>query len=150
MPDGDSISVRRILNAPRRRVFEAWTRPDLMTRWLFPGRDWTAAVSADVKVGGRYELAMIDPEGGRHLQFGVYREIVTDSRLVFTWTCPDLGVTDSVVTVELADQGTRTEMILTHELLPDPETRRGHQDGWEGCLGNLERLLTTAARTKGA
>jgi len=138
----DGISIRRLLKARREVVFAAWTRADLMTRWLFPGEGWTASVSADVKVGGRYQLAMRDADGGRHEQFGEYREIVPVSRLVFTWSCPALGVVDSVVTVELTEQGEGTELLLTHQLPPDPKIRRGHEDGWHGCLGNLEKFLS--------
>ena len=142
MPVGSGIQVRRILNARRERVFEAWTRPDLMTRWMFPGHDWSVSVTADVKVGGRYEFAMRDAGGGLHVQFGEYREIAPVSRLVFTWNFPDLGITDSIVTVELADHGMRTELVLTHELPPNPDVRRSHQDGWESCIRNLEQLVT--------
>ena len=137
----DGISVKRLLKAPRERVFDAWTRPDLMARWFAPKGDWTVAVASDFRIGGRYELDMRDTEGGRHLQFGHYREIVPVSRLVFTWSCPDLAVVDSIVTVELVDHGERTELLLTHELPPDPKVRRGHEEGWEGCLGNLEKFL---------
>jgi uncharacterized protein YndB with AHSA1/START domain len=137
----DAISVKRLLNARRERVFEAWTRPDLMSRWFAPNAGWTVAVACDFRIGGRYELDMHDAEGGRHVQFGHYREITPVSRLVFTWSCPDLAVVDSIVTVDLVDRGERTELILTHELPPDPKVRRGHEEGWEGCLGNLEKLL---------
>ena len=141
----DGVSVKRLLSARRERVFEAWTRPDLMGRWFFPGAGWTAAVTADLRVGGRYELAMRDAAGVRHLQFGEYREIVPVSRLVFTWSCPELEVVDSVVTVVLIDRGERTELLLTHVLPPDPKIRRGHEEGWAGCLGNLEEMFS--ART---
>jgi uncharacterized protein YndB with AHSA1/START domain len=141
----DGISVRRLLQARRERVFEAWTRPELMTRWFFPDATWTAEVSSELRVGGRYELRMRDANGGSHVQFGEYREIVPVSRLVFTWSCPELSVVDSVVTVELVDHGERTEIFLTHELPPDPKVRRGHEEGWEGCLGNLEKMLNDSA-----
>jgi uncharacterized protein YndB with AHSA1/START domain len=137
-----SITVRRLLKAKRERVFHAWTRPDLMARWFFPGDGWVAAVTSDLKVGGRYEVMMRDTSGGQHTQFGRYREIVAVSRLVFTWCCPDLDVVDSVVSIDLADQGDRTELILTHELPPDPKILRGHDEGWQGCLGNLEKMLS--------
>jgi uncharacterized protein YndB with AHSA1/START domain len=140
----DGVTVKRVLRAPRERVFAAWTRPDLMARWFFPGDGWTAAITCDLRVGGRYEIAMRDAEGGRHRQFGEYREIVPVSRLVFTWTCPELGVTDSVVIVELSahgKEGERTELQLTHQLPDEPNIRRGHEEGWVGCLGNLEKLL---------
>jgi uncharacterized protein YndB with AHSA1/START domain len=138
----DEVSLTRILNAPRRRVFQAWTHPDLMARWFFPGAKWSAVVSADIRVGGYYEVSMRDEDGGLHVQFGTYREIVPESRLVFTWSCPALAVVDSIVTVDLIDLGARTELRLTHELPPDPRIRRGHEEGWVGCLGNLEKSLS--------
>jgi uncharacterized protein YndB with AHSA1/START domain len=138
----DGVTVRRLLPARREGVFEAWTCPDLMARWFFPGNDWTTAVTSDLRIGGHYEVTMRDADGGRHTQFGEYREIVPVSRLVFTWSCPELAVVDSVVTVDLIDRGERTELCLTHELPPDPNIRRGHEEGWTGCLANLERMLS--------
>ena len=138
----DGVSVRRFVPARREQVFEAWTRPDLMARWFFPGEGWTVEVTSDLRVGGRYEVAMCDADGGRHTQFGEYREIVPVSRLVFTWSCPERSVVDSVVTVELVDHGERTELRLTHDLPPDPKIRRSHEDGWVRCLGNLETMLS--------
>ncbi len=137
----DGVSVRRVLPARRARVFAAWTRAELMARWFFPGQGWTVDVTSDLRIGGSYRVAMKDTTGGQHLQFGEYREIVPVSRLVFTWNCPDLGVAGSVVTIDLVEQGDRTELLLTHELPPDPKIRRGHEEGWHGCLGNLAVML---------
>jgi uncharacterized protein YndB with AHSA1/START domain len=114
-----------------------------MARWFFPGSDWAVTVSSELRVGGRYELSMKEPSGVEHRQFGEYREIVPHSRLVFTWSCPELSVVDSVVTVELTERGEQTELSLLHELPPDPKVRRGHEEGWTGCLGNLEKLLVS-------
>jgi uncharacterized protein YndB with AHSA1/START domain len=140
--DGEGITIRRVLNAPCKRVFEAWTRPELMARWFFAGEGWTTKVSADARVGGRYDLTMRERSGEEHTQFGEYREIVPVTRLVFTWSCPAFAVVDSVVTVELVDLGTRTELQLTHVLPPDPKIRRSHEEGWEGCLGNLDLFVS--------
>jgi uncharacterized protein YndB with AHSA1/START domain len=148
LPRGGSISIRRVLNAPCRQVFEAWTRPELMARWFFAGEGWTTKVSADVRVGGRYELTMRDTSGAEHTQFGEYREIVPVTRLVFTWSFPPLAVVDSVVTVELFDLGTRTELALTHVLPPDPKVRGSHEEGWGGCLRNLDLFIHQETRAK--
>jgi uncharacterized protein YndB with AHSA1/START domain len=138
----NEVTLRKLLNAPQALVFKAWTDPQLMTRWFFPGENWTVSVKSDLRVGGRYELLMRDSEGTLHEQFGEFREIVPVSRLVFTWSCPDLAVVDSVVTIDLAAQGERTELLLVHELPPDPKIRRGHEEGWKGCLGNLEKWIS--------
>ena len=140
----EGIFVQRLLQARQTLVFEAWTRPELMARWFFPGAKWTASVSADLRVGGRWKVVMLDDAGARHSQFGEYREIVAPSRLVFTWSCPELAVVDSVVSVVLTERGKHTELALTHELPPDPNVRRGHEEGWQGCLGNLEKMLLEA------
>jgi uncharacterized protein YndB with AHSA1/START domain len=140
--DGAGISIRRVLSAPCTQVFEAWTRPELMARWFFAGDGWTTKVSADVRVGGRYELTMRDTSGEEHTQFGEYREVVPVTRLVFTWSFPPLAVIDSVVTVELVDLGTSTELNLRHVLPSEPTIRRSHEDGWVGCLRNLDVFIT--------
>jgi uncharacterized protein YndB with AHSA1/START domain len=143
MNGGDAITVTRVLKASRALVFEAWTRPEIMTQWFFPEPGWTSEVTSDLRVGGGYRLVMSDTKGQKHVQFGEYREIVPVSRLAFTWNCPDLGVVDSLVTVALAERGPLTELELTHVLPPEasPAVRRGHEDGWNGCIGSLERTL---------
>jgi uncharacterized protein YndB with AHSA1/START domain len=138
---GNGIELRRTLHARRERVFAAWTRPELMARWLFPKADWTAVVAADFRVGGAWSVEMREPTGQVHHQFGVYREIEPVSRLVFTWTCPILNVADSVVTVALAERGDRTELVLTHVLPENPAIRHAHEEGWTGCLASLETFL---------
>lgn len=135
------VIVRRILPASQQRVFDAWTRPELMTRWFYPAPTWRANVTADVRVGGRYRLEMVDEDGRVHVQHGEYRAIEPISRLVFTWTCEELGVSDSVVTIELAPRGSSTELVLRHELPDDPKIRSEHEGGWVACLGQLERLM---------
>lgn len=137
----EGIEVKRTLKAERERVFRAWTRPEVLARWFFPGDGWTCDVTSDLRAGGLWQVLMRDATGGEHNQFGEYREVVHGERLVFTWNCPDLGVRDSVVTVELRDVGGGTELTLTHALPPDPKVRAGHEEGWQGCLGNLQKLL---------
>jgi uncharacterized protein YndB with AHSA1/START domain len=119
-----------------------------MARWFYPGQNWSCSASSDLTEGGRWEAVMTDAEGAKHVQFGTYREIVPGSRLVFTWSCPDLKVVDSVVTLELREHARGTELTLTHELLAEPNVRRLHEEGWQGCLGNLEKHLDTQKETK--
>lgn len=137
----DSLVVRKIYSAPRSRVFEAWRDPQMMARW-FAAPGWTAEVDNEFRVGGSYRIQMHDDTGRDHLQFGEYLTIEPDTRLVFTWTCHELGVTGSVVTVELREHQDGTELVLTHTLPPDPETVRLHREGWQRCLGQLGLVVT--------
>jgi uncharacterized protein YndB with AHSA1/START domain len=122
-------------------VFDAWCRPELMAQWFFPAPGWRADVVADVRIGGRYRVAMYDPAGGVHVQEGAYRAIEPYARLVFTWTCLELGVGDSLVTLELRDLGAQTELTISHELPDDDTIVRAHEGGWTDCLESLARYL---------
>lgn len=137
----DGLEIRRVLKAKPERVFAAWTKPDLMARWFFPMATWSANIASDLRVGGAWSVDMREPGGALHRQFGAYREVTPVSRLVFTWSCPDLGVVDSVVTVELSPHAHGTALTLSHELPPDPKIRTEHEGGWNGCLANLETFV---------
>lgn len=143
-----AVVVKKSLAAPRRRVYEAWCRPELLAQWFFPAAGWRAEVDADVRAHGRWRVAMHDPGGGVHVQEGEYLELVPVSRLVFTWSCAELGVSASVVTLELDERGTSTELTLTHELPDDAKILREHEGGWIGCLGSLASFLDS--RNQGA
>jgi uncharacterized protein YndB with AHSA1/START domain len=143
-----ALVIRRVVPAARDRVFEAWTKPEIMSQWFAAAPDWRCEATADVRVGGTYRLRMLEPTGTAHEQFGEYREIVPVSRLVFTWSCPEVGVRGSVVTLELEDRGAETALTLTHELPDDREIRRSHEHGWAGCLANLDSFLNQDRRTR--
>lgn len=71
---------------------------------------------------------------------GVYRTINAPRRLVFTWNSPHAGETDSLVTVEFRADGNATEIVLTHERLPET-ARAGHTGGWTEILESLAKTF---------
>jgi uncharacterized protein YndB with AHSA1/START domain len=140
-----------MISASREDVFDAWTKPEIMQQWFFPG-NWTAKTTNELKVGGHYSHDMIsdgseavcDPnssisEGEHYLHSGEYLEISRPERLVFTWNSP--SVANTRVTVELREVENSTELTLTHELLDSEDQRNKHTAGWEGCLANLVQFL---------
>lgn len=151
------LVLKRVFNAKRERVFDAWTKPELMMQWLVPQVGWTCRTRNEFRVGGRYyhemivgESAETQPEkkscggdtftvGDVYMHEGEYLEISPPEKLVFTWTSH--AVKDSRVTIELRDLGDSTELWLTHELLDTEELRNSHQDGWLGCFVKLEQFL---------
>jgi uncharacterized protein YndB with AHSA1/START domain len=84
-PSDREIAMTRAFDAPRSMVFDAWTRPELLKRWLGVRGGWTFAVcEVDLKVGGKYRYVWRGPDGKEMGMGGVFREIVRPERLVAT------------------------------------------------------------------
>ena len=136
-----TVRLTRILAAAPERVFEAWTTPEAMKRWASPGEMTVPSASADLRVGGRYEIRMRAPDGTEHRASGVYREIDPPNRLVYTWQWQDQpGAPETVVTVQFRRHAAGTELVLVHEL-PDGDARDKHEHGWTGCLAKFEQMF---------
>jgi uncharacterized protein YndB with AHSA1/START domain len=139
-----SLTVKRRLKASPAKVFAAWTDPEKIKRWMGPGEIVTQRAEADPRVGGRYRIEMRSANGEPHNVGGVYREIVANEKLVFTWawdTTPPDEPHESLVTVLLKADGDGTLLTLTHEKLFDEKSRDGHLHGWTGALDKLEKLV---------
>ena len=84
-PSEREIAMTRVFDAPRSLVFDAWTKPELLKRWLGVRGGWTFAVcEVDLRVGGSYRFVWRGPTGAEMGMGGVYREIVRPERLVAT------------------------------------------------------------------
>ncbi len=144
-----ALVIKRQFDAPREKVFKAWTDPQALMQWYAPADDFkTPVATVDLRVGGGYRIEMIKPDGSRHCVSGRYKEVRAPERLVFSWQWEnDVNGTgpDSVVTVELRDIGGRTELILTHARFATKHARDMHEHGHSGCLDRLQRLLAQQA-----
>ncbi len=136
-----ALEIRRIFQAPREKVFRAWTEAEELNRWFGPTDEHTAKAEVDLRVGGKYRFELRHSSGAVHTAFGEYREILPPEKLVFTWSWEDGSVENTLVTIDFLDTGSGTEIVLTHELFPSAEWRDKHNEGWSGCIGQLEKLL---------
>ena len=136
-----SLTLKRRLKAPPGKVFAAWTDPEKMKRWMGPGEVKTMRAEADTRVGGRYRIVMQAPNGEEYDVGGVYREVVADEKLVFTWAWKSAPERESLVTLLLKPDGDGTLLTLTHEQFFDDEARDRHQGGWNGALDKMEKLF---------
>ena len=133
-----SLRLTREYPHSREKVFRAWTDAQALKRWFLPTDQHRVSVAeVDLRVGGRYRIVVQDPDGEVHGVFGTYREISAPSRLVFTWAWQSKPEVESIVTVELLERSHGTELVLTHERLPDEQSRARHEHGWTGCLLHL-------------
>ena len=136
---GTSLTLSRRLNAAPEQVYAAWTEPKQLIRWFGPENiNAITHAETDVRVGGRFRVIMEDDKGEIHNVSGVYREVVANERLKFTWSWITTPERESVVTVTFAPSAGGTLLTLLHEQLFDEAARDGHTHGWTGSLVKLE------------
>jgi uncharacterized protein YndB with AHSA1/START domain len=136
-----SLTLKRRLNAPPAKVYAAWTEPAQIARWFGPQGAEVLRAEADARVGGRYRVVFRAPDGEQHDVRGVYREVVPNQKLVFTWAWISTPERESLVTVALKRDGDGTTLTLTHEQFFDEPARDRHRSGWSGALDNLENYI---------
>jgi len=133
-----SLTLTRRLKAPPARVFRAWTDPEQLGRWWGPPGATTVLAEIDLRVGGRFRKVMRSQDGEEHDVRGVYREVVPDRKLVFTWAWRSTPERESLVTLELAPDADGTLLTLRHEQFFDEAARDNHRRGWTAALDKLE------------
>jgi uncharacterized protein YndB with AHSA1/START domain len=142
--ENTSLEIKRFINAPRARVYAAWTDPEQLKQWWGPKEVQTRNFTADARVGGKYRWDLVNQEGEEMSVFGEYRELVVGKKIVFTWKWDDdeaWETKNSVVTIELSDRAGGTELKLTHVQLPSEASRDRHNEGWSSVLDRLETFF---------
>jgi uncharacterized protein YndB with AHSA1/START domain len=116
-PSDRELAMTRVFDAPRTMVFDAWTKPELLKRWLGVFGGWTFAIcEVDLRVGGKYRFVWRGKDGNEMAMGGVYREIVRPERIVCTekfdepWYEGD--AIDTTTFVERARKTTMTTTVL--------------------------------------
>src|SRR5262245_7391750 len=96
-----SLTLTRRLNAPPERVYAAWTDPKNLIQWFMPPSVVPGTVQAemDLRVGGKYRFSFRKDDGEYFEVGGVYRDVVPNARLVFTWAWHSTPERESVVTI---------------------------------------------------
>jgi uncharacterized protein YndB with AHSA1/START domain len=149
-----SLQVRRTFSQPRPVVFEAWTKREKLEKWMSGApRLATKYTEFDMRVGGTNRMEVRTPDGGVYFLRMTFDEIVPPEKLVFSWSwdhvppsgASDESIEDTRVTVEFHKRGDATEVVLTHELFPTAQIRDRHEQGWIGCLAELENVLASQA-----
>ncbi len=153
---GTDLVITRVLDAPRERVWKAWTDPEQVKRWWGPRPFTSPSCRIDLRVGGTYLFCMRAPDGKDYWSTGTYREIVAPERLVYTdsfadekgnvvpashYGFPADFPREFVVTVTLEAVGGRTRMTLRHAGMPPGEHGRMAEAGWSTSLDKLAEAL---------
>ena len=138
-----SLRLERRYPVAPEKVWRAWTDPEALKRWWGPdANDRVSLAQLDVRVGGRFRIVFGGRQGTDHEVQGVYREVVPNCRLVFTWTWPNTTPErESVVTIVFKAAGAGTELDFRHDQFFDEAARDGHLRGWSGALEKLDAYL---------
>jgi uncharacterized protein YndB with AHSA1/START domain len=131
-----AVVVRRTIAASPEELFDAWLDPEALATWMRPGTIHSTVAKVEPHEGGSYEITM-QGQSGPIVHKGVYRQIDRPKRLVFTWDSPGTELRDTLVTVDFVPVGKRTEVIVTHEQLPE-SAKPSHSIGWTRGLEHLD------------
>ena len=144
------LVLTRIIEAPREKLFRAWTEPELVTQWFAPLPWTTRRAELDVRPGGTSLVVMADPEGNEFPNPGVYLEVVPNERLVFTdaymraWEPAEKPFFTGILTFEdLGGGKTRYTALARHWTVADREAheKMGFHEGWGQCTDQLAALV---------
>jgi uncharacterized protein YndB with AHSA1/START domain len=144
------LVLTRIIDAPREKLFRAWTEPDLLKQWFTPPPYKTTVAELDVRPGGANYIVMRGPDGQDLPNRGVYLEVVRNERLVITdaysraWEPSPKPFMTVILTFEDVGGKTRYTARVRHWTVADRETheKMGFHEGWGQATDQLAALAT--------
>lgn len=130
------ITVEATVEANTQKVWEAWTKPEHITRWNFATDDWHCpTASNDLRVGGKYHARMEAKDGSFGFDFeAVYNEVIDQKKITYTMTDGRVAATT------FEDLGSKTKVVIIF----DAETENSielQQQGWQAILNNFARYI---------
>ncbi|MCZ4090560.1 SRPBCC family protein [Sinorhizobium psoraleae] len=146
--DDRELVLTRLINAPREKVYRAWTEADLLKQWFAPLPWTTPDAELDVRPGGSNRIVMRSPEGQDFPNFGVYLEVVPNEKLVVTdafteaWKPSEKPFMTVILTFEDEGGKTRYTARVRHWTTADREAheKMGFHQGWGQCADQLATL----------
>jgi uncharacterized protein YndB with AHSA1/START domain len=150
-PSDREIVMTRVFDAPRQLVYDAWTKPDLLKRWLGVFGGWALVVcDIDLNVGGAYRYLWRGPDDAEMGMRGTYREIVPAERIVCTevfdqpWY--EGEAVDTLTFVELRGKTTATTTVLyASKTVRDAVLKSPMEHGVAAGYDQLEKILASLA-----
>jgi uncharacterized protein YndB with AHSA1/START domain len=135
------LVVRRTIRATPERLFFAWTEPEQLRKWWGPEGVTCVDPEVDLRVGGRYRIGNRLPDNKVLWIVGEFELVDPPHRLTYTWHLEGTSAAPERVSVSFEPRGEATEVIVTHERIPNKALRDQHEYGWLGCLDGLETYM---------
>jgi len=135
-----SLKITKVYKAPPEKVFNAWADKKQMLKWMGPGDVKCEKIEIDFKVGGKYQIFMLTPDGPM-TAYGEYLEIDPPKKLSFTWGWRQNDLDGSIVTLTFKEMDGSTEMTLEHSNFPAADVAEHHKMGWTSIADKLGRVV---------
>jgi uncharacterized protein YndB with AHSA1/START domain len=144
--EGLRLRITRVLDAAPPTVWRFLTEPDRLASWWGPAGFTSPRIELDLRVGGRYRIAMKPPEGDAFFLGGEFRLVDPPSQLAFTfrWEEPDPDDQENVVTLSLTELGRKTELALDQGPFATQARLALHTGGWSDSFDKLTELCSAA------
>jgi uncharacterized protein YndB with AHSA1/START domain len=140
-----ALTVRRSYPVSRKRLYEAWTTPEIASKFLGGSGDIVSIVrKMDVRIGGDYDILMKNTPFGEIEVVGIYSEVVPNEKLVMTWRWKEddpKDEFDTFLTLEFKDVPEGAEVVLTHYGFASLESRNNHEEGWTDIAATAAQFL---------
>jgi uncharacterized protein YndB with AHSA1/START domain/dihydrofolate reductase len=140
------LVLSRTFDAPRRLVFEAWTKAEHVARWFTPRPLTTSQCEVDFRPRGAFRIVMRMPDGTEHPFHGAFGEISPPERLTFDGKLPDGNEVRTVVT--FAEEDGKTTLTVRQTYSFESDATRGAPAGWSSTLDQLAEHVRRATRGK--
>jgi uncharacterized protein YndB with AHSA1/START domain len=158
MTQDHKLIIERFFPTESKRIWEAWTEPDILKKWWGPRAFTTPVAEVDLRVGGKVLTAMRSPDGKCFWSVGTYKEIVPRSKFVVTdsfsdaegnivpaarYGMPGAWPLELLVTVTFEDLEVGSKMVLVHSGFPDENASERAKAGWNESFDKLLEFLET-------
>lgn len=154
-----TLNLARRFHAKSEMVYEVWTNPEIMKKWLFTTESTNKAAKSDLRIGGTWEI-VDHREGTDYRALGEYVEISKPNKLVFTFKMPQFSDTEDIVRVFISPVQHMCEMTFSQEIIvpheeiwTEEDVERAKADysaqseeGWARMFENLKQLVETGTR----
>ncbi|MHA4808051.1 SRPBCC family protein [Flavitalea flava] len=152
----NEVFIEEIFNASPAKVFSAWTDPEKLMKWYAPDGCTVFFKKINIKTGGQFHSCISNPQFGDCWCIGEYKEVVPNSRIVFTLINADengnpinpveIGMDpdwpgETLVTVTLTEENGQTKLQLRQTVSPEIAKRTGAYPSWLQMLNKMQTVL---------
>jgi glutathione S-transferase len=144
-PERFTLQMTRFIHAPRDKVFDAFTKAEMLGSWIGTRGTQVDSAQADARAGGSWRVAMHARDGSAFVVAGHFQHLERPARLAYTWQWEGekspMPQVQTLIEVELTERDGGTELRMTHSGFPAAAAREGHQQGWASAFNRLNDLL---------